>query len=97
MPSSLRGSLLLMRELDVIARRVRSPLLVGPSRKRFVGEVGEQDDLSGEGWRGTELEVDVFLLRRRRRRRRQPFSCNDLAVDCNTTHLNRTLSQHSLV
>lgn len=30
-----------MRELDVIARRVRSPLLVGPSRKRFIGEVRE--------------------------------------------------------
>lgn len=33
------GSLLLLRHLDDIAARVGSPLLVGPSRKRFIGEV----------------------------------------------------------
>jgi len=35
-----------MRELDVIAKRVRSPMLVGPSRKRFVGEVGGRGVIS---------------------------------------------------
>lgn len=37
----LHLSLLLMRELDVIAKHVGSPLLVGPSRKRFIGEVSQ--------------------------------------------------------
>ncbi|CAM9790949.1 unnamed protein product [Pylaiella littoralis] len=43
-------SLLLMRELDVIGKRVGSPLLVGPSRKRFIGELTSEPDPSRRDW-----------------------------------------------
>ncbi|CAM9644576.1 unnamed protein product [Scytosiphon promiscuus] len=43
-------SLLLLRELDVISKRVGSPLLVGPSRKRFVGELTSESDPSRRDW-----------------------------------------------
>ncbi|CAM9799181.1 unnamed protein product [Ectocarpus sp. 4 AP-2014] len=43
-------SLLLMRELDVIAKHVGSPLLVGPSRKRFIGELTSKSDPIQRDW-----------------------------------------------
>eukprot|EP00904_Undaria_pinnatifida_P004367 jgi/Undpi1/13931/HiC_scaffold_9.g03582.m1 len=43
-------SLLLLQRLDSIAARVGSPLLVGPSRKRFVGELTGESDPSRRDW-----------------------------------------------
>ncbi|CAB1101151.1 unnamed protein product [Ectocarpus sp. CCAP 1310/34] len=43
-------SLLLMRQLDVIAKHVGSPLLVGPSRKRFIGELTSESDPVQRDW-----------------------------------------------
>lgn len=65
MISPLHGSLLLMRELDAIAKRVRSPLLVGPSRKRFIGEVSKYWILLGV----VDIRVGGFPYRCRRPRR----------------------------
>jgi dihydropteroate synthase len=55
-----RGSLLLMRRLDELQALDR-PLLVGPSRKRFIGAVLERP--AGERLHGTAAAVAAAVLR----------------------------------